>query len=171
MPHTACLISSSQQPPGLDVQLALAARTAARASSSSEYRSAPSIRTVPDVGMSRPAMIESNVLLPDPEAPTMAADWRGSSAKSMSWRIVRVPVESRTCLVRRSTTTMGSGMGAAACTPSGRMGVTRRPALAHCSALLPAALFTRDARADAPQRILVVGDSLSAEYGLARGTG
>src|SRR5690242_17960954 len=130
------------------------------------------MRTVPDVGMSRPAMMESNVLLPDPEAPTMAADWRGSSAKSMSWRIVRVPVESRTCLVSRSTTTMGSGMGEAARAPSGRMGVTRRRALAHCIALVAAALGGTLARAAPdPQRILVVGDSLSAEYGLARGTG
>ena len=46
-------------------------------------------------------------------------------------------------------------------------GVTRRAWLAHCSglALAPAAW------AASPHRILVVGDSLSAEYGLARDTG
>ncbi|HUP09992.1 MAG TPA: arylesterase [Caldimonas sp.] len=52
------------------------------------------------------------------------------------------------------------------------MEVTRRRALAHCSALLAAALgIGHGVAADAPQRILVVGDSLSAEYGLARGSG
>ncbi len=55
------------------------------------------------------------------------------------------------------------------------MGPTRRQALAHCSALLAFACGARLARAAdaavAPARILVVGDSLSAEYGLARGTG
>jgi acyl-CoA thioesterase-1 len=51
------------------------------------------------------------------------------------------------------------------------MGVTRRRALAHCSALLAAALGVRPAGAADAQRILVVGDSLSAEYGLARGSG
>ena len=45
--------------------------------------------------------------------------------------------------------------------------LTRRGWLAHCSGLL----FVPIARAASPQKILVVGDSLSAEYGLARGTG
>ena len=38
--------------------------------------SLPASRTVPLVGMSSPAMIDSSVLLPEPEAPTMAADSR-----------------------------------------------------------------------------------------------
>jgi hypothetical protein len=44
-------------------------------------------------------MIDSSVLLPEPEAPTMAADWRAARLKWMSWSIVSVPVESRTCLL------------------------------------------------------------------------
>jgi hypothetical protein len=33
----------------------------------------PANRTVPEVGVSNPAMMDSKVLLPDPDAPTMAA--------------------------------------------------------------------------------------------------
>ena len=54
--------------------------------------------------------------------------------------------------------------------------MTRRRGIAHFTALLLVAapgwpLGARAALAAGPQRILVVGDSLSAEYGLARGTG
>jgi acyl-CoA thioesterase-1 len=60
--------------------------------------------------------------------------------------------------------------GDAGCAPQA---ITRRRALAHCSAWLAGLALARPARAQArpPERILVVGDSLSAEYGLARGTG
>jgi hypothetical protein len=62
------------------------------------------------LGVSSPAMIDSSVLLPEPEAPTIATERSRARVKSMSWRIVRVPVESWTRLVRRSTTMMGSDM-------------------------------------------------------------
>jgi acyl-CoA thioesterase-1 len=55
-----------------------------------------------------------------------------------------------------------------------RSSLSRRGWIAHCSALAlaPLALGFPAARAAAAQPvILVVGDSLSAEYGLARGTG
>ena len=61
------------------------------------------------------------------------------------------------------------------CSCDGRS--TRRAWLAHCTALLarPPALPPMPslgaARRPAPQKILVVGDSLSAEYGLERGSG
>ncbi|EHR71099.1 lysophospholipase L1-like esterase [Burkholderiales bacterium JOSHI_001] len=54
---------------------------------------------------------------------------------------------------------------------------TRRQWLAHCSLLALAAAAVRPSRAAAtalakkPPLVLVVGDSLSAEYGLARGSG
>ena len=48
------------------------ARMAARASSSRANKSSPAKRTVPWVGVSKPAMMDSKVLLPEPEAPTMA---------------------------------------------------------------------------------------------------
>ena len=49
----------------------------------------------------------------------------------------------------------------------------RRTALAHCSLLVLGTLAAGalPAAAAAPATLLVVGDSLSAEYGLARGTG
>ena len=97
------------------------ARSAARASSSSANRSVPASRTVPRVGVSRPAMIDSSVLLPEPEAPTMAADSRARSVKSMSWRMVSVPVESATCLVTVLTAMIGSDMRS-----SGFVASTRR---------------------------------------------
>jgi acyl-CoA thioesterase-1 len=118
-------------------------------------------------------MIDSRVLLPEPEAPTMATDRCAGRVKSMSWRIVKVPVESWTCLVTRSTAMMGSDMkellffGAA---PS------RRRWLAHCSvlaasAVVAAAMPSWAAVGGRVRKILVVGDSLSAEYGISRGTG
>jgi acyl-CoA thioesterase I len=55
------------------------------------------------------------------------------------------------------------------------MNATRRKLLAHCTALAAAflapGLWVAPARAAARHRILVVGDSLSAEYGLERGKG
>ena len=65
---------------------------------------------MPAVGVSSPAINESRVLLPDPEAPTMAAERCRGKVKSISWRIVSVPVESCTRLVSRSTAMIGSDM-------------------------------------------------------------
>ena len=48
---------------------------------------------------------------------------------------------------------------------------SRRDWLAHCSLLVLAFAGAGPVEAGAPRRLLVVGDSLSAEYGLARGTG
>ena len=56
--------------------------------------------------------------------------------------------------------------------------MTRRQGLAHCTALiaaaaglLPTALRAASTTSTATQKVLVVGDSLSAEYGLKRGSG
>ena len=46
-------------------------------------------------GVSSPAMMDSSVLLPDPEAPTMATVSLGARRKSMSRRMSSVPAESR----------------------------------------------------------------------------
>jgi len=110
----------------------------------------------------------SSVLLPEPDAPTIAADSRGCRANAMSWRIVSVRLESRTSLLTRSTAMIGSGMGFGQVAP-----LTRRAWLAHCSVAV-AALAGAPAPALAmarPTKVLVVGDSLSAEYGIARGSG
>jgi acyl-CoA thioesterase I len=68
---------------------------------------------------------------------------------------------------------MGSGMAFASVL--GARATTRRMVLAHCSLLLVAGLGLAQtpARGQGPAQrtVLVVGDSLSAEYGLARGQG
>jgi acyl-CoA thioesterase I len=51
------------------------------------------------------------------------------------------------------------------------MTVGRRKAIGHCTALALAALGLGHALAQRPANVLVVGDSLSAEYGLQRGAG
>ena len=102
----------------------------------------------------------------------MAADSRAFRVNEMSWRIVRVPVASVTCRVRRSTTMMGSDMHSL----FGARPTRRR--FLHFSASLAAALaggFASEGQAaptaSATGEIVVVGDSISAEYGLARGSG
>ncbi len=58
---------------------------------------------------------------------------------------------------------------------TGSTGTRRRAFLGHCSVALAAGTLALamplDAAAQGSRRLLVVGDSLSAEYGLARGTG
>src|SRR5262249_43209078 len=89
---------------------------------------------------------------------------------------VSVPVASVTCRHRRSATMMGSGMVLVLA-----MRLLRRGLLHSTLALLAAmpGIGCAPARAAAPasaagasaREIVVVGDSLSAEYGLARGQG
>ena len=107
-------------------------------------------------------MMDSSVLLPEPEAPTMASDSRGCRDNEMSSRMVNVPPASGTCLTTRSTVRMESVMRSLA----GNGAATRR----HCIATL-ALLPWAGVLAKQSARLLVVGDSLSAEYGLARGSG
>jgi len=122
----------------------------------------PASLTLPVVGVSRPATIDSSVLLPEPDAPTIATDSRAASSKSISWRIVSVPVESATCLVTRWTAMIGGSDILAA--------RRRRDWLVDFTLLLAAAPALGQG-APAKKTLLVVGDSLSAEYGLARGSG
>jgi len=51
------------------------------------------------------------------------------------------------------------------------LGVRRRQAIAHCSGLALTVALAPALRAAPAATVLVVGDSLSAEYGLARGSG
>src|SRR6218665_763951 len=133
------------------------ARRAARASSSMANRSWPPSRTVPRVGQSSPAMMASRLLLPEPEAPTMATVSRAARRKSISRRISRVPVESVTDLKTCSTAIIGVAATAWGEAGGGGGGL--------------AAAGMAQAPASRPALVLVLGDSLSAEYGLARGTG
>ncbi|EWS57473.1 hypothetical protein Y695_04821 [Hydrogenophaga sp. T4] len=65
---------------------------------------------MPLVGVSSPATIDSRVLLPEPEAPTMAAVSPLFSEKSISRKMVRVPVESVTDLNTCCTAIITSDM-------------------------------------------------------------
>jgi len=161
--------------------------------------------------VSSPAMMVSSVLFPDPEAPTMAAVSRGFRKKSISRKMVNVPVESVTDLKTCSTETIGGIAGSnnakgvevtspiLATTGSNMSTLLKniKSAAAHCNKrgsvarklgaksigfLLMAAglgapgFAQTQAQAKtqaqpAPHTILIVGDSLSAEYGLRRGTG
>ena len=87
----------------------------------------------------------------------------------MSWRIVKVPVESVTERLTCSTEIMAESL-MRWMLPRRK---SRRVALAHCSLLVWSALACAlpSAAATTPRTLLVLGDSLSAEYGLARGSG
>ena len=104
-------------------------------------------------------MMDSSVLLPEPEAPTMAAVSLAASEKSISRRISRVPVESVTDLWTCSTEMMVSDMRS--------VSWRRRDFIAAVAGACAAGSVS----AAGTPVILVVGDSLSAEYGLKRGTG
>lgn len=125
----------------------------------------------------------------------MAAVSPRDSEKSISRKMVSVPLESVTDFPSPSTlTTAGDVLATDAATPApendfemsdmrkpNSMNVTKRHFLSHCSLLgmgilAGGAMTTLPAQAqtgDKPPKhtVLVVGDSLSAEYGLARGTG
>src|SRR5690606_29252257 len=141
------------------------ARRRARPSSSSANRSCPARRTVPEDGTSRPAMSPSRVDLPDPELPVMATALPAATVKSIPSRIDSVPPASDTCLPSPATSIetllsmrlffrlFAAAMAAALAVPAAQ------------------AQTANDAPGSAARTLLVVGDSLSAEYGLARGTG
>jgi acyl-CoA thioesterase I len=103
----------------------------------------------------------------------MAADSRAASVKPMSCSIVKRPVESLTSLVTAWTSMMGSDMEKLDAAGAARRRLLRQVG-AHCSAIVLAGLAVRPtavhARGTKPL-LLVVGDSLSAEYGLPRGSG
>ena len=135
------------------------------------------------MGVSSPAMIDNSVLLPEPDAPTMAAVSRGARAKSISRKIVSVPVESLTDLKICLTATIESLE-----TPESDMQALLKifkPNATHFTKLalgsvrwglslvlaLTLGMGANMAMAAPTDTILIVGDSLSAEYGLRRGTG
>src|SRR5450830_1852506 len=148
----------------------LSMRRRARPSSSSAKMSTPSSSTVPVEGLSRPASKPSRVDLPDPDAPTMASVSARCTVKSTLCRMVSSPLLSATrfancltsiaasCVWPRSLTFETSGMS--------RMLAVLTRYMFGLTLLLAAAVAH-----SAPKTVLVLGDSLSAEYGLARGAG
>src|SRR5690606_7246524 len=110
-------------------------------------------------------MIDSSVLLPEPEAPTMATVSARRRLKSISRRMVSVPVESDTDLNTCLTSIITSDMKHSLKTNRRHFSLSLLAALAFAPA---GALH---AQGKAAPVVLVVGDSLSAEYGLKRGSG
>lgn len=115
-------------------------------------------------------MMESKVLFPEPEAPTIAAVSPALSAKLIPHKISSDPVESTTDLLTCSTEIIESDM---------KLPLVLRyfSVLLH-GCILAALCHTPSQAQNTPPKstsekpvVLVVGDSLSAEYGLARGTG
>jgi acyl-CoA thioesterase I len=118
-------------------------------------------------------MMDSSVLLPEPDAPTIATVSRWFNWKSISRRISSVPVESVTDLKTCSTEMMQSDMGVSL----NLINVNRRHFIAlttvwALAGITPSATWAKTMSTPrAATTILVVGDSLSAEYGLRRGSG
>src|SRR5690606_13706404 len=124
--------------------------------------------TVPSLGISRPASRPSSVDLPEPEAPTMASVSSAATVKSMSLRIVSSPPASATRFPRRTTSIAGteeefSGMQKERW--FGKIGQTWHGLMLLLLMVLAGHAYS------ATKTVLVLGDSLSAEYGIARGNG
>src|SRR5687768_1681932 len=119
-------------------------RSSARRSSSSEKMSWPSSSTAPLDGVSRPARIASSVDFPEPEAPTTATASPRVTSKSISRRMARSASPLFTVFpMPRAVSTL----------------------------LLLFMVLSLQAAAAAERSILVVGDSLSAAYGIPRNRG
>lgn len=102
----------------------------------------------------------------------MATDSRRGSARSISCRIVSSPVASRTRLLTPETSMIAvPAVSFMSPCPGFAPNWKRR----HCIAALLSLAVAGSASAQAPgaatRRVLIVGDSLSAEYGIARGSG
>src|SRR5690606_36266805 len=143
------------------------------------------------LGRSSPASNPSSVDLPDPDAPVMATDSPAPTVNDTSSRMVSQPSASRTRLPRCSTimasmytnpfrverrrfleTLIASGAAVAASLPARARGAgASAPAASGAAAESPAAPSAAASPAASASTVLVLGDSLSAEYGLRRGTG
>jgi acyl-CoA thioesterase-1 len=140
--------------------------------------------TFPELGRSRPASRPSKVDLPEPDAPTIATVSPDSTVK---------PTRRVSSAIRRRPVPLAQVLDldrchASQCSPSSRRprrgtsvvptrpglscgAACRRGWLAGTSTLVAAAALPRRAVAQSAKPLLVLGDSLSAEYGLPRGSG
>ena len=115
----------------------------------------PSSQTAPALGSSSPASSASSVDLPAPEAPTTATVSPAATERLTSSRMVSIPSGLVTCLRKLLA--------------SRTVFLSMRLVLILALCLIAAAPLP--AQAAEPPVILVVGDSLSAGYGLAPGQG
>ena len=137
-----------------------AARNRANASSSIVPRSSPATCTAPAVGRSSPAITASMVDLPEPDGPTTPTVSPRATAKSMPRKILTSPAAVGRLSRTASRRTIGEVSGMAGTIER----LTRRAAIAAALACLTAAQLP--ARATNTTRIVALGDSLTAGYGL-----
>lgn len=133
----------------------------------------PSSFTVPSVGVSSPASRLKSVVFPEPEAPIMATVSFEGMLKWISCSIVSFPVASETVLPRWRTSIAEWKKGVFDMSVTGVFrGWLSGFRLRHVFAVsLLLCLFMGNRVYSAPKTVLVLGDSLSAEYGLKRNTG
>src|SRR5579872_927273 len=121
---------------------------------------------VPDVARSSPASTISRLVLPEPDGPTMPIASPAPISRSIPRRMLTGPAADGTVRCRSLTWTSGDGGVASMAAAYGVRGRWRKAVLAlvFAVALMPGAQA-------APVRLLVLGDSLSAGYGLTYADG
>src|ERR1035437_7456021 len=149
-----------------------ARRRRSRASSDMVVSSWPSTRTLPELARSRPASTMSRLVLPEPDGPTMPTAAPVSMSRSRPCRMLTGPALDCTVRRRSRTRTIGpvasaSGAERGEVMTSLAAGYGPRRRFLEALGVLDCLVFIRSAEA-APVRLLVLGDSLGAGYGLAR---
>src|ERR1700755_2414481 len=118
---------------------------------------------LPELARSSPASTISRLVLPDPDGPMTPTASPAAMSRSMPRRMLTGPAAEGTVRCRFLTCTSGTSDGGVAsmAAPYGVRTLWRKVALALVL-LLPAAA------SPGPLRLLVLGDSLSAGFGLAQ---
>src|SRR5262245_46950188 len=149
-------------------------RNRASRSSSSCARSLSPTQTCPEVGRSSPPITINSVDLPEPDGPTMATRSPGATVRSMPRRMLTGPAalsSFRWMSTRRIISELAAGSkGGTSLSRNGRASGYGAWTTACQALILACALLTSPALAQ-PLRILALGDSLTAGYGLGPGQG
>src|SRR6202046_4849239 len=141
-------------------------RMRANASSSIAVTARPASTMLPELARSSPASTISRLVLPDPDGPMIPTASPATISRSMPRRMLTGPAAEGTVRCRFLTCTSGTGDGkvASMAAPYGVRGRWRK-------AIIALALMLPTVTEGAPVRLLVLGDSLSAGYGLAQPDG
>ena len=135
-------------------------------------------RTLPEVARSSPASTISRLVLPEPDGPTTPTASPAAMSRSMPCRMLTAPALDGTVRRRSRTCTIGpaaraSGRGAEGRWHPWRQRYGPRRRFLKAIGVAGFAWFSPApaARPAAPVRLLVLGDSLAAGYGLAQQDG
>src|SRR5690606_21025458 len=131
----------------------------------------PISSTPPELGTPRPAMGASSVLLPDPDVPVIATASPFSTVRLAMLKMFNTPELSATRWQRSVTTILGVDCMRWGKSVAVWMGMVMMLSMRVGLAAPDTPAATPADTNAAPVRILVFGDSLSAEYGLPRGSG